>query len=84
MVYQSSINALRELLKSEDKSSYYHSASTHCHIAKRPQKLSYTEDGEEYCFVQVSCDDGVQYGIQAFGDEAVALYKETNKSAISV
>jgi len=86
LVYQSSINALRELL--EDKSSYYHSASsTHCHIAKRPQKLSYTEDGEEYCFVQVTCDDdnydeGMQYGIQAFGDEAVALYKEANKYAI--
>jgi hypothetical protein len=84
LAYQSSINALRELLKPEDKGSYYHSASsTHCHITKR-QELSFTEDGQEYCFVQVTCDDGVQYGIQAFGDEAVELYKETKKSAISV
>ena len=89
MAYQSSINALRELLKSEDRSSYFHSASsTHCHLAKRRQKLSYTEDGEEYCFVQVTCEDdnyygGMQYGIQAFGDEAVALYEEANKSTIS-
>ena len=29
MAYQSSINALRELLKSEDRSSYYHSALFH-------------------------------------------------------
>jgi hypothetical protein len=90
LVYQSSINALRELLKSEDKSSYYHSASSsRCHIAKRAQKLSYTEDGQEYCFVQVTCEDdnyygGMQYGIQAFGDEAIKLYEEANKSAISV
>ena len=90
MVYQSSINALRELLKSEDKNSYYHndSSSTHCHITKRPLGLSFTKDGEEYCFVQVTCEDDyygdMQYGIQAFGDEAVALYKEAIKSAIHV
>jgi len=84
LAYQSSINALRELLKPEDKGSYYHSASsTHCHITKR-QELSFTEGGQEYYFVQVSCDDGVQYGIQAFGDEAIELYEEANKSAISV
>jgi hypothetical protein len=86
LVYQSSINALRELLESEDKGSYYHSASssTHCHITKRPRELSFTKDGEEYCFVQVSCGDGVQYGIQAFGDEAIELHKEANKCSISV
>jgi hypothetical protein len=90
LAYQSSINALRELLKSEHKSSHYPSASsTHCHITKRPRELSFTKDGEEYCFVQVTCDDdsycgGMQYGIQAFGDEAVELYEEAKKSAISV
>ena len=71
------------MLRSEDRSSYYHSASDHCYITKR-QELSFTEDGQEYCFVQVSCDDGVQYGIQAFGDEAIELYEEANKSAISM
>jgi hypothetical protein len=86
LVYQSSINALRELLKSEDKSSYYHSApfNQNCHITKRPQELTYTGHGQEYCFVQVSCDDGVQYGIQAFGDEAIELYEEANKAAICI
>ncbi len=86
MVYQSSINALRELLKSEDKSSHYQSApfNHNCHMTKRPQELTYTGDGQEYCFVQVSCDDGVQYGIQAFGDEAIELYEEANKSTICI
>jgi hypothetical protein len=90
LVYQSSINALRELLKSEDKSSYYPSASsTRCHITKRPRELSFTKGGEEYCFVQVTCDNdnhhgGIQYGIQAFGDEAIELYEEAVINQISL
>ena len=50
-----------------------------CCITKRPQRISYTENGEEYCFVEVTCEHGVQYGIQAFGDEAIALYIESNR-----
>ena len=73
------------MLRLEDKSSYYHSASSaHCYMTKGSRELSFTEDGQEYCFVQVTCDDGVQYGIQAFGDEAIELYEEANKSANSV
>jgi hypothetical protein len=34
---------------------------------------------EEYCFVEVTCPDGSQYGIQAFRDEAIALYTEANR-----
>ena len=34
-------------------------------------------NGIEYYFVEVTCKDGIQYGIQAFGEEAVALYNET-------
>jgi hypothetical protein len=36
-------------------------------------------NGIEYCSVEVTCDDGSQYGIQAFGDEAIDLYKEIYK-----
>ncbi len=36
-------------------------------------------NGVEYCSVEVSCDDGSQYGIQAYGDEAIDLYKEIYK-----
>ena len=31
---------------------------------------------EEYCLVEVTCNNGEQYGIQAFGGEAVQLHKE--------
>jgi hypothetical protein len=27
----------------------------------------------------VTCSDGIQYGIQAYGEEARALYKEVNR-----
>jgi hypothetical protein len=34
------------------------------------------KNGIEYCLVEVTCDDGEQYGIQAFGGEAAQLHKE--------
>jgi hypothetical protein len=36
-------------------------------------------NGVEYYSVEVSCDDGSQYGIQAYGDEDIDLYKEIHK-----
>ncbi len=36
-------------------------------------------NGIEYYFVEVTCKDGIQYGIQAFGQEAVDLHNETMK-----
>jgi hypothetical protein len=33
-------------------------------------------NGLEYCFIEVTCDDGTQYGIQTYGEEAKELYKE--------
>jgi hypothetical protein len=33
-------------------------------------------NGIEYCFVEVTCDDGAQYGLQAYGEEAKRLYNE--------
>lgn len=36
-------------------------------------------NGLKYCSVQLTCDDGVQYYIKAFGDEAEELYIEATK-----
>jgi hypothetical protein len=33
-------------------------------------------NGIEYCAVEITCDDTTQYGIQAYGDEAIELHKE--------
>jgi hypothetical protein len=65
------------MLCNDNKEKIRHDAP--CYITKRPQRISYTQDGIEYCFVEITCPDGVQYGIQAFGDEAIALYIEANR-----
>ncbi len=36
-------------------------------------------NGIEYYVVEVTCIDGIQYGIQAFGQEAITLHEETMK-----
>jgi hypothetical protein len=78
MVINSSVDALRELLiLTEDKEKIKYNST--CHITNLPQKISYTKDGIEYYFVEVTCRDDSQYGIQAFGDEAIALYIEANR-----
>jgi hypothetical protein len=35
------------------------------------------KNGMEYFFVEVTCSDGTQYGLQAYGEEASELYKES-------
>src|ERR671939_350408 len=76
-----SINALHKLLILGDQynDDNIDGKPNPCWITKHPDRIHYTLQGQEYCFVEVSCKDGVQYGIQAFGDEAVALYIEANK-----
>jgi hypothetical protein len=29
----------------------------------------------QYSFVEITCDDGIQYGLQAYGKEALELYR---------
>jgi hypothetical protein len=78
--YKSSIEALQQLLhlgtpdgKISDKSN---SSIVHCQITKTSKDVSYMKNGMEYFFVEVTCSDGTQYGLQAFGEEASELYKE--------
>jgi hypothetical protein len=33
-------------------------------------------NGIRYCAVEVTCNGNVQYGIQAYGEEAIELHKE--------
>ena len=58
--YTSSIEALRDLLSS-------------CHITEISASLSHLSNGVEYSFVEITCDDGIQYGLQAYGKEALEL-----------
>ena len=70
--YQNSVHALRELLPSEPNER----SSRVCRITKLSHSVSRLENGIEYCLVEVTCNNGEQYGIQAFGGEAVQLHKE--------
>jgi hypothetical protein len=73
--YQDSVHALQELLPSETNGS----STRACHITKLSHIGSHLKNGIEYCLVEVTCNDGEQYGIQAFGLEAVQLHKEALK-----
>ena len=87
MYYANSITALQQLLFSglltptsaEEEESGSDKRNIRCHITKKSQNISYMRNGVEYCSVEVTCDDGSQYGIQAYGDEAIDLYKEIHK-----
>ena len=59
------------------------SSSSLCSIVKVPSRILYLGNGEEYYHVELSCNDGIEYGIQAYGDEAKALYREANRFDIS-
>jgi hypothetical protein len=70
--YQDSVHALRELIPSDSNKS----SRCACRITKLSHSVSHLENGIEYCLVEVTCDEGEQYGIQAFGREAVQLHNE--------
>ncbi len=42
---------------------------------KKSQNIIYMGYGIEYCSVEVTCDNGSQYGIESYEDEAMDLYK---------
>ena len=49
-------------------------------ITRYAENLRKLDNGLEHYFVEVSSGDGIQYGLQAYGEEAISLYKETMKT----
>ena len=82
--YKNSVDALHQLM-----SSHAHvgngvlrprdSGQSFCTITTNPNGIFFTKSGIEYYFVEISCKDDIQYKIQAFGDEALELYKEVQR-----
>lgn len=58
--YDNSIEALYDVLNS-------------CHVSEISTSLSQLANGIDYSFVEVTCSDGLQYGLQAYGNEALEL-----------
>ena len=67
MVYNSSTDALRQLMRSEDTGAY---------IVKISPKDSILSNGVDYCYVGLICKDGTSYSVQAYGKEARELHEE--------
>ena len=77
--YSNSIDALNDLLNSGQ-------------IAEINSSLSHLANGVVYSFVEITCNDGVQYGLQSYGNEALKLnrialeeqLKRTNSDSCSI
>lgn len=66
IVYGGSIEALHDLLSSR-------------RVTEMSANLSQLRNGIEYVFVEITCEDGRQYGLQAYGKEASELHREALK-----
>ena len=73
--YRTSIDALQDLIQPRPSEP----SACACRITKLSHDASKLENGIEYCLVEVTCDNGEQYGLQAFGEEAIELRKEALK-----
>ena len=49
-------------------------------ITGYPESLRTLDNGVEHYFVEVTSKEGIQYGLQAYGIEAIELYKETMRA----
>jgi restriction endonuclease S subunit len=87
-LYYNSIDALQRLLQSrykkrgkqeQEEEDDYKCNKVSCQITKMSNNISYLTNGLKYYCVEVTCSDGIQYGIQAYGEEAVDLYKVAHR-----
>jgi hypothetical protein len=53
-----------------------------CRLTVIPPEITYFSNGVEYYYVEVTCDDGKQYAIQGYGEEAEALFKEAHRCTV--
>jgi hypothetical protein len=86
-LYYNSIDALQRLMQSrykkrgkrEQEEDNYKCNKVSCQITKMSNNISYLTNGLKYYCVEVTCSDGIQYGIQAYGEEAVDLYNVAHR-----
>jgi len=72
LAYISSTDALRQLMRSQDKGAY---------IVKISPKDNTLSNGVEYCYVGLKCKDGTNYSVQAYGKEAIELHQQATMIA---
>jgi hypothetical protein len=52
------------------------SEDTGAYIVKISPKGNTLSNGVDYCYVGLKCNDGTNYSVQAYGEEARALFEE--------
>ena len=74
-MYANSVVALHMILESPttagDRS--IHSSDVSCKISTIPRQITHLENGIQYYCIEVTCDDGSEFAIQEYGDEAETL-----------
>jgi hypothetical protein len=91
-MYYNSIGALKQILLCDSRrqtnpndndkvggNTNLLSSSSVCLIKRIPNSILYTGNGEEYYHLELICNDDTEYLIQAYGEEAKALYREVNR-----
>jgi hypothetical protein len=87
-MYYRSIGALQQILSyrptrndnNDSKVTSMNKSSSFCSISNAPNNILYIGNGEEYYHLELVCKDDTEYGIQAYGEEAKALYGEVRES----
>jgi hypothetical protein len=69
--HKTSLDALRELLLFPSNLSH-----NSCSITKIHQNVTKLSNGSEYFLIEITCDNSIQYRLQAFGEDAMKLQKE--------
>ena len=82
-MYQDSVQALRELIRPSVEGRVGIENKDYTHFSITRTSLSYMRNGLKHYFVEVTCDDKKQYGIEAYGDEADELYKYVHRLIMS-
>jgi hypothetical protein len=90
-MYYRSTGALQQILLSrprrngnnDGKVSNMDKSFTLCSISNSPNNILYMGNGEEYYHLELVCNDDTEYGIQAYGEEAKALYREVKECDLS-
>jgi hypothetical protein len=70
MTYNNSSDALQQLLLLDQFGG---------RVTRSSESPTTSSNGLSYYFVEVTCKDGTQYAIHAFGDEAIELHDEVRR-----
>lgn len=79
-MYKNSVMALQKLLEiTPTEGEQTSNAGAPCKISKLPSEITYFSNGIKYYCVEVTCEDGKQFVIQGYGDDAQALFIEAHR-----